>query len=110
MSRLFAERLYLTLARVTAQYDRQVARREAGGEERVDSDGGREQGRVTANPSEALLSLFNYHPSLALPITPVRARQHRESGCELFAHQVCAYVCSVRGSGHGPWHRFLVCF
>lgn len=106
MSHRFAGRLYLTLARVTAQYDRQVVRREAGGEERVDSDGGREQGRVTANPSEALLSLFNYHPSLALPITP----------CELFAHQVCVYVCArvhvcaAWVSGHGPWHWFRVCF
>lgn len=57
------------------QFDRRL-RRESGREERDDSDGGRERGRVTGNPSEALLSLFNYHPSLALLITPTHAHTH----------------------------------
>lgn len=51
------------------QFDRRL-RGENGSEEMDDIDGGREERRVTGNPSEALLSLFNYHPSLALPITP----------------------------------------
>lgn len=51
-------------------------RGENGSEEMDDSDGGREEKRVTGNPSEALLSLFNYHPSLALPITPSHTHTH----------------------------------
>lgn len=58
------------------QFDRRL-RGENDREERDDSDGGREGRRVTGNPSEALLSLFNYHPSLALLITPTHTYTHR---------------------------------
>lgn len=54
---------------------------ESGRDEGDDSDGGREGRQVTGNPSEALLSLFNYHPSLALLITLKHTHTHRLQVC-----------------------------
>lgn len=78
------------------QFDQRL-RGESGREERGDSDGGREQGRVTGNPSEALLSLFNYHPSLALLITPTRTHTHVRAHrlhAPVYAHAVGSCIGS----------------
>lgn len=82
------------LARVThvrGQFDRRL-RGESGREERDDSDGGREQGRVTGNPSDALVSLFNYRPSLAVLITPTHVHTHTSTCVRIHALGSCAEV------------------
>lgn len=86
-----------------------------------DIDGGRDERRVTGNPSEALLSLFNYHPSLALPITPTRTHGTHTRTCAHAVGRCGAAVESLTKGGfvqrgwrgeseHGAWHWFLICF
>ena len=91
-TRFFPPRASLSpLARVTARTGANLtAGCEASAAEKWgdDSDGGRGEGGVTGNPSEALLSLFNYHPSLALPASPLHTHTHTHT----HAHKVGSWT------------------